>query len=129
MGPIALAVAPSKPQVVYANIESKSSALFRSDDGGKTWTRLDASRFVIWRPFYFANLIVDPKDENKIFKLDGPLLLSVNGGQSFSIGFQRRAWRFPRHLDRSGQSQCSLSQATTAASGAAKMAARVGSTR
>jgi photosystem II stability/assembly factor-like uncharacterized protein len=83
-GRIALAVAPSKPRVVYAMIESKKSALFRSDDGGKTWNRLDASRFMIWRPFYFANLIVDPKDENKVFKPDGPLLLSVNGGQSFS---------------------------------------------
>src|SRR5580704_15908315 len=83
-GRIALAVAPSKPQIVYAMIESKKSALFRSDDGGKSWNRLDASRFMIWRPFYFANLIVDPKDENKVFKPDGPLLLSVNGGQSFS---------------------------------------------
>jgi photosystem II stability/assembly factor-like uncharacterized protein len=83
-GRIALAVAPSKPQVVYAMIESKKSALFRSDDGGKTWNRLDASMFMIWRPFYFANLIVDPKDENKVFKAGGPLLLSVNGGQSFS---------------------------------------------
>jgi photosystem II stability/assembly factor-like uncharacterized protein len=84
-GRVALAVAPAKPQVVYANIESKNSALFRSDDGGKSWNRLDSSRFMIWRPFYFGNLIVDPKDENKIFKPDGPLLLSVNGGQSFSI--------------------------------------------
>ena len=83
-GRIALAVAPSKPQVVYANIESKSSALYRSDDGGKTWNRLDSSQFVVWRPFYFGNLIVDPKDENKIFKPDLFLLLSVNGGRSFS---------------------------------------------
>jgi photosystem II stability/assembly factor-like uncharacterized protein len=83
-GRIALVVAPSKPQVVYAMIESKKSALFRSDDGGKTWNRLDAGRFMVWRPFYFANLIVDPKDENKVFKPDGPLMLSVNGGQSFS---------------------------------------------
>lgn len=84
-GRVAVAVAPSKPNVVYANIESKKSALFRSDDGGSTWTPLDASRFMVWRPFYFGNLIVDPKDEHKIFKPDGPLLLSVNGGQSFSI--------------------------------------------
>ena len=84
-GRVALAVAPSRPNVVYANIESKNSALFRSDDGGASWTRLDASRFMIWRPFYFGNLIVDPKDEHKIFKPDGPLLLSVNGGQSFSV--------------------------------------------
>jgi photosystem II stability/assembly factor-like uncharacterized protein len=83
-GRIALAVAPSKPQVVYAMIESKKSALFRSDDGGQNWNRLDSSQYLIWRPFYFANLIVDPKNENKIFKPDGPLLLSVNGGQSFS---------------------------------------------
>src|SRR3989449_7209599 len=83
-GRVAVAVAPSKPQVVYANIESAKSALYRSDDAGKTWNRLDASRFLIWRPFYFGNLIVDPEDENKVFKPDGPLLLSVNGGQSFS---------------------------------------------
>ena len=84
-GRVALAVAPSKPQIVYANIESKKSALFRSDDGGKNWIRLDASRFMIWRPFYFGNLIVDPNNDKKIFKPDGPLLLSTNGGTSFSV--------------------------------------------
>src|SRR4051812_21946911 len=83
-GRIALAVAPAKPNVVYAFIESKKSALFRSDDGGANWTQLDASQYMVWRPFYFGNLIVDPKNENKIFKVDGPLLLSVNGGRSFS---------------------------------------------
>ena len=83
-GRIALAVAPSQPRVVYAMIESAKSALFRSDDGGEHWTRLDASQFMVWRPFYFANLIVDPKDEKKVFKVDGPLLLSVDGGRTFS---------------------------------------------
>ncbi len=39
---------------------------------------------MIWRPFYFANLIVDPKDENKIYKPDGSLIASNDGGQSFS---------------------------------------------
>ena len=84
-GRIALAVAPSKPQTVYAMIESAKSALFRSNDGGATWARLDASQYMVWRPFYFGNLIVDPKDSEKVFKVDGPLLLSVNGGKSFSI--------------------------------------------
>jgi photosystem II stability/assembly factor-like uncharacterized protein len=83
-GRIAVQVAPSKPDVVYAMVESKSSALFRSGDGGRNWERLDASQDMVWRPFYFANLIVDPKDENKVFKTDGPLILSVNGGKSFS---------------------------------------------
>ena len=83
-GRIALAVAPSNPQIVYAMIESKNSALFRSDDGGQSWSRLDAGQFVVWRPFYFANLVVDPKNPDKVFKPDAPLLLSVNGGRSFS---------------------------------------------
>ncbi|HET9696008.1 MAG TPA: glycosyl hydrolase [Terriglobales bacterium] len=83
-GRIAIAVAPSKPQTVYAMIESEKSALYRSDDGGQSWTRGDASQFMIWRPFYFANLIVDPKNPEKLFKVDGPLLVSVNGGRSFN---------------------------------------------
>jgi photosystem II stability/assembly factor-like uncharacterized protein len=83
-GRIASAVAPSKPQTVYAMIESDKSALYRSDDGGQSWTRGDASQFMIWRPFYFANLIVDPKNPEKLFKVDGPLLVSVNGGRSFN---------------------------------------------
>ena len=91
-GRIALAVAPAKPNTVYANIEavkdpakpSSGSALYRSDDAGATWARLDASQYMVWRPFYFGNLIVDPKDENKIFKPDLILLVSTNGGKSFS---------------------------------------------
>jgi photosystem II stability/assembly factor-like uncharacterized protein len=83
-GRSALAVAPSNPKVVYAMIESKTSALYRSDDGGQSWTKLDASNLMVWRPFYFANLIVDPKDENKLFKVDLGLIYSTNGGRSFS---------------------------------------------
>ena len=83
-GRIATAVAASQPNTVYAFIESVDSALYRSDDAGATWTRLDSSQFMNWRPFYFANLIVDPKNPNRIFKTDGPLILSNDGGKNFS---------------------------------------------
>ena len=82
-GRIAIALAPSNPKVIYAMIESSSSALYRSADAGKTWVREDASQYMVWRPFYFSNIIVDPKDENKLFKVDLVLLLSTNGGKSF----------------------------------------------
>ena len=85
-GRIAVQVAPSKPQVVYANIEAeKGRGLYRSDDGGANWTKLDASNYMVWRPFYFGNLIVDPKDENKLFKPDLILLLSNDGGKTFNV--------------------------------------------
>src|SRR3984885_1266933 len=82
-GRIALTVAPSNPKVIYAMIEASKSALYRSNDAGLTWSKLDASQYMVWRPFYFANIIVDPKDENKVFKVDLILLLSTNGGKSF----------------------------------------------
>jgi photosystem II stability/assembly factor-like uncharacterized protein len=84
-GRVAVSVAPSKPGVVYALIESNRSALFRSDDGGKTWQERDRSNWMVWRPFYFGNLIVDPKNENKIYKPDLVLIMSEDGGKSFSV--------------------------------------------
>src|SRR5579872_483705 len=85
-GRIAIQVAESKPNVVYANIEAeKGRGLYRSDDGGANWRKLDASNYMVWRPFYFGNLIVDPKDENKIFKPDLILLLSNDGGKTFNV--------------------------------------------
>ena len=83
-GRVAVTIAPSKPNVVYVLIESTRSALFRSEDGGKIWEERDRSNWMVWRPFYFANLIVDPKNENKIYKPDLTLIMSEDGGKSFS---------------------------------------------
>jgi len=85
-GRVAVTVAPGKPNVVYAFIEATvpNNGLYRSDDGGATWRALDRSQNMIWRPFYFANLIVDPKDENKVYKPDLSLIATTDGGKSFS---------------------------------------------
>jgi len=85
-GRVAVTAAPSRPNVVYAFIEAAppKNGLYRSDDAGRTWKALDRSQSMIWRPFYFANLIVDPKNEDKIYKPDGPLIASTDGGKSFS---------------------------------------------
>jgi photosystem II stability/assembly factor-like uncharacterized protein len=83
-GRIAIAFAPSEPSTVYAFIESTDSGLFISHDAGSTWERGDKSQWMVWRPFYFANLIVDPKDAKRVFKTDGSLILSEDGGKSFT---------------------------------------------
>src|SRR5262245_10123630 len=85
-GRVAVAVAPSKHEVVYALIEAvpPHNGLYRSDDGGKTWELRDRSRWMVWRPFYFANLIIDPKNEGRLYKTDLALIVSNDGGKSFS---------------------------------------------
>ena len=83
-GRIAVEMAPSNPNVVYAAIEGKRSALFRSDDGGRTWEERDRSQMMVWRPFYFSRLDVDPKNPDKVFKHDLSLIVSMDGGKSFS---------------------------------------------
>ncbi len=101
-GRIAIQVAESKPNVVYANIEAENGrGLYRSDDGGGSWAKLDAGNYMVWRPFYFGNLIVDPKDENKIFKPDLILLLSERWRKNFQRRFGQRPRRLPRCVDRS----------------------------
>ena len=84
-GRLAVAIAPSDPKRVYAFVESPESALFVSDDGGATWDKRDKSQWMVWRPFYFANLIVDPKNPNRIFKTDGAMIVSEDGGKSFAV--------------------------------------------
>jgi photosystem II stability/assembly factor-like uncharacterized protein len=84
-GRIAVAVAPSNSSVVYAAVESVKSALYRSDDGGKTWDRRDNSQSMVWRPFYFANLIVDPTNPDRLFKPDFSLIQSQDGGKTFAV--------------------------------------------
>src|SRR6266581_2069207 len=84
-GRIAVAVAPSNAKRVYAFVESPDSALFVSDDGGVTWNKRDKSQWMVWRPFYFANLIVDPKNPDRVFKPDGALIVSDDGGKSFAV--------------------------------------------
>src|SRR5438034_5331384 len=84
-GRLAIAIAPSNAQRVYAFVESPESALFVSDDGGATWDKRDKSQWMVWRPFYFANLIVDPKNPDRLFKTDGSLIVSDDAGKSFAV--------------------------------------------
>ncbi len=84
-GRIAVAIAPSDAKRVYAFVESPQSALYVSDDSGATWEARDRSQWMVWRPFYFARMTVDPTNPDRVFKDDGNLILSEDAGRSFSV--------------------------------------------
>ena len=83
-GRLEIEYAPSDPKRVYAFIENVHSALYVSDDGGKSWKARDASQGMVWRPFYFGNIVVDPKDSNRLFKMGYSIIVSEDGGKSFA---------------------------------------------
>ncbi|MEO6432961.1 MAG: sialidase [Sphingomicrobium sp.] len=83
-GRVEVEFAPSNPKQVYAFIENVRSALYASGDGGKTWQERDRSQGMVWRPFYFSNLVIDPKDDKHLFKMGYSVIVSEDGGKSFA---------------------------------------------
>ncbi len=86
LGRVGLAIAPSKPDVVYALIESKAEfALYRSTDGGHKWKKRGSGDNVGNRPFYYADIFVDPANENRIYSLWSVVSRSEDGGKTFEV--------------------------------------------
>lgn len=83
LGRSGLAFSRSNPNVVYALVEAKESALLRSDDGGFQWRTVNKERTVNPRPFYFCDIRVHPKQENTIYRLQVSADISADGGKSF----------------------------------------------
>lgn len=90
---IGLDVFRKSPKIVFAvvqtdeggaspirDVKSKRGGVFRSEDGGETWTRrnpLDP------RPFYFSQIRVDPANDKRVWVLGIQLHVSDDGGASF----------------------------------------------
>lgn len=82
-GKICVAVAPSDGERVYAMIENEKGGLFRSDDGGDSWERINDSGGIRQRPFYFSTITVHPTNADIVFLPQVPLLKSIDGGKTF----------------------------------------------
>ena len=83
LGRIALAIAPTNPQHIYALIEAKTGMLWQSLDMGDHWTMVNNSHALDVRGFYFSKLVVSPENENHLFFLSFNLEESLDGGKTF----------------------------------------------
>ncbi len=83
-GRIGLAIAPSRPDRVFALIEAKGGILWRSDDAGAHWTMTSSDTLVDQRPFYFTHIAVDPKNANHVYAVSEMLAESKDGGKKFT---------------------------------------------
>ena len=92
-GRIGLTISASNPKIVMAivqsdeggsndigDIHSKAGGVFRSEDAGETWTRMND---INPRPFYFSEIKIDPANDQRVYVLGQAVLVSDDGGRSF----------------------------------------------
>jgi len=82
IGRVGLAIAPSDGNRVYAWVESKENAMYRSNNGGENWRKV-ATEGIGNRPFYYADIFVDTKDPDRIYSLYSGVSKSEDGGLTF----------------------------------------------
>ncbi|MCF6349331.1 MAG: hypothetical protein L3J20_13740 [Flavobacteriaceae bacterium] len=83
LGRIGIAIAPSNPKIVYALIEAKKNALYKSEDGGVKWEKINDKKGIGNRPFYYSDIFVDTKNENRLYSVFTYVNVSDDGGKSF----------------------------------------------
>lgn len=85
LGRIGIAIAPSKPAIIYALIEAKKNALYKSEDGGFSWKMINDKGEIGDRPFYYSEIYVDPQNENRLYSIFTYVNVSQDGGKSFEM--------------------------------------------
>ncbi len=89
LGRIGLAISPANSDWVYALVEAKENALYRSTDGGKKWHKM-TDKGIGNRPFYYGEIHADPKDEKRIYSIHTTITVTEDGGKNFEewVGWQ-----------------------------------------
>jgi len=95
VGKVALAIAPSNPDRIFALIETgdgvpwngdatESGQLWRSDDGGENWQLINRDRNVMGRAHYYSRSVVNPDNENELYFLTASFAKSIDGGRTLT---------------------------------------------
>jgi len=84
-GRTAVAVSPNGKRVYALISASKKPGLYRSDDGGNTWTLQNEDRRLTSRAWYFGNITVDPNNPDVFYVPNVALYRSEDGGKTVSV--------------------------------------------
>ncbi|HMF09761.1 MAG TPA: sialidase [Thermoanaerobaculia bacterium] len=105
LGKIAVSVAPSRHERVYALIETGDrGSLWRSDDAGENWKLVNHSRLLNERPHYYTRMLVMPDNANEVYFPDNGMGATYDGGETSEEipwgGDNHDMWSDPKNANR-----------------------------
>ncbi len=83
IGNVGISVSGANPRRVYALIEADSGGVYRSDDGGDTWSWVNSNRSLRQRAWYYTRIYADPQDENTVYASNVQFQRSRDGGRTW----------------------------------------------
>jgi len=84
VGNVGISVSPAQSSRVYAIIEHDSGGVFRSDDGGATWQKVNSERRLRQRAWYYTRIYADTRDPNTVYVSNVQFLKSTDGGRTWT---------------------------------------------
>ena len=84
LGIIGVTVSPVNTQRVWAIVENQEKGgIYRSEDGGSTWSHINDSRALRQRAWYYSKIYADTQDEDIVYVMNVSYHKSKDGGKTF----------------------------------------------
>lgn len=84
LGRIGFAIAPTDPNRIYANVDAPQlGGVYRSDDAGESWQRVNSEVRIWGRGSDFAEVKVDPKNKDIVYSANVSTYRSTNAGKNY----------------------------------------------
>jgi photosystem II stability/assembly factor-like uncharacterized protein len=79
-----VSVSPVNSNRIYAIIENDNGGVYRSDDAGTTWRKMNEDRNLRQRAWYYSRIYADTKDEDMVYVMNVSYHKSKDGGKTFT---------------------------------------------
>lgn len=85
IGKMDLAISPSNSSIIYLLVEAPDDegGLYKSTDQGQTFKQVSSHNGIITRPFYYANIDVDPQNPEVVYAMSTGNFISKDGGENW----------------------------------------------